>query len=71
MEKKFDCYQMVTDKIIALLEKGVIPWARPWTGVQTFAWSRSSGEPYSFLNEMLSDVRGKWLTFKQVQEADG
>ena len=31
MEKKFDCYQMVTDKIIALLEKGVIPWARPWT----------------------------------------
>lgn len=86
MEKKFDCYQMVTDKIIALLEKGVIPWARPWTGVQTSAWSRSSGEPYSFLNqmlladpdkeykdidEMLSDVRGEWLTFKQVQDAGG
>ncbi len=86
MEKKFDAYQMVTDKIIALMESGIIPWVRPWTGVQTSAWSRTTGEPYSFLNQMLladpekkyadidamlADVRGEWLTFKQAQEAGG
>lgn len=25
-------YQIVTDRIIAELEKGVIPWRKPWTG---------------------------------------
>ena len=25
-------YQMVTDRIIAELEKGIIPWKKPWTG---------------------------------------
>lgn len=83
---KFDAYQMVTDKIIALMESGIIPWKRPWQGIATSAWSRSSGEPYSFLNqmlladpekkyadiaEMLADVRGEWLTFKQCQDAGG
>lgn len=42
---KFDAYQMVTDKIIALMESGIIPWERPWQGIATSAWSRSSGEP--------------------------
>ena len=26
-----DIYAMVTDKIINLLENGVVPWRRPWT----------------------------------------
>jgi antirestriction protein ArdC len=27
---KLDVYQMVTDRIIALLEAGTVPWQRPW-----------------------------------------
>jgi hypothetical protein len=27
-----DVYAIVTDKIINLLEQGVVPWRRPWTG---------------------------------------
>lgn len=27
-------YEMVTDRIIEQLEKGIIPWQRPWTGVR-------------------------------------
>jgi len=27
-----DVYQMVTDRIITMLEQGSIPWDRPWTG---------------------------------------
>ena len=26
-----DIYAIVTDKIINLLEQGVVPWRRPWT----------------------------------------
>lgn len=26
-----DVYQLVTDKIISLLEKGIVPWQKPWT----------------------------------------
>ncbi len=26
-----DIYQIVTDQIIALLEKGTIPWRKQWT----------------------------------------
>jgi len=29
-QTSFDLYQTVTDKIIALLEQGIIPWHRPW-----------------------------------------
>ena len=89
MEKKFDAYQMVTDKIVALMENGVIPWAIPWNpanGGANCAWSRGTGKEYSFLNQMmladpdkeysslhelLADVRGEYLTFKQAQELGG
>jgi len=29
--KKMDAYAMVNEKILSLLEAGVIPWRRPWT----------------------------------------
>lgn len=46
-------YQLVTDRIIAELEKGNIPWNKPWTGIRSGAYSRSTGKPYSVLNQML------------------
>ena len=86
--QKFDAYQMVTDRIVALMENGLIPWARPWTGVDTCsgAWSRRDGRAYSMVNQMLladpdkkysswfdllNDVRGEWLTFKQALDLGG
>ena len=27
-----DIYQTITDKIIAELEAGTVPWVRPWSG---------------------------------------
>lgn len=37
-----DVYQMVTDRIIAMLEQGEIPWDRPWTGAGRWAIKRAS-----------------------------
>ena len=64
-------YQMITDRIIAELEKGVIPWAKPWTGVRSGAYSRSTGRPYSILNQMILGKPGEYLTFNQVRQAGG
>ena len=64
-------YEIVTDRIIAALQQGIIPWERPWTGVRDGAYSRATGRPYSLLNQMLLGKPGEWLTYKQAQEAGG
>ena len=68
--QKFDAYQMVTDRIISLMESGVIPWARPWSGVRSAsgAWSRRDGRAYSMLNQMLlADPEKKYTTWEDLQ----
>ena len=39
----FDIYAAITDRIIAELENGIIPWHKPWTGTTTGAISRETG----------------------------
>lgn len=83
---KYDAYQMATDRICALLEQGIKPWAKPWTTVMSCGWSGQTGRPYSFLNQMLladpdkkyesmeewlDDIRGEWLTFNQIKGRGG
>lgn len=58
----FDIYAAVTDRIIAQLEQGVIPWHKPWTGVQSGAISGATGKPYSLLNQMLLGKPGEWYS---------
>jgi antirestriction protein ArdC len=75
-------YQEVTDRIIAELEAGRIPWVQPWgSAAATTGLPRNalSGRAYSGINILLlwSAVveRGYpaqgWLTFKQAIEAGG
>ena len=35
-ENKKDLRKELTDKIISELEKGVVPWEKPWDGAQSF-----------------------------------
>ena len=65
-----DIYSEVTARIIAQMEEGVIPWSKPWVACGK-AISRSTGKPYSLLNQMLLGRPGEYLTFKQCQEAGG
>lgn len=64
-------YEMVTEKIIEELEKGRIPWQKPWTGVKSGAYNRISKKPYSLLNQMLLGKAGEWASFKQWTELGG
>lgn len=68
---KANVYDMVTDRIIAELEKGQIPWQKPWTGVRDGAYNRITKRPYSLLNQMLLQHRGEYATFKQWQDLGG
>lgn len=66
-----DVYQEVTDRIIAQLEQGIIPWQKPWKG-SNLAISHSTGKPYSLLNQLILERRGgEYLTFAQVQKEGG
>lgn len=65
---------MVTDRIVAQLEKGLVPWRKPWTGVgveEGGAINYVTRKPYSLINQMLLGREGEYLTFNQVKERGG
>ncbi|MEW9673935.1 ArdC family protein [Ammoniphilus sp. 3BR4] len=62
-------YEMVTTKIIQLLEQGVIPWRRPWT-TRGAAVNWVTQKPYRGINTMLLDP-GEYATFNQIKEVGG
>ncbi|XEC97036.1 ArdC family protein [Paenibacillus tarimensis] len=61
-------YDIVTDRIISELEKGVVPWRKPWIGGGAVNWKTQ--KPYRGINTMLLEP-GEYATFKQVTEAGG
>jgi antirestriction protein ArdC len=71
---KMDIYAIVTEKIINLLESGVVPWRRPWT---TTGLPRNlvSKKPYRGVNFFLLSaskyVSPFWLTIRQANELGG
>lgn len=65
-------YEIVTERIISELEKGIIPWKQPYNVAAPEAINYVSRKPYSFLNTMLLGGRsGEYLTRKQAEELGG
>lgn len=69
-------YQIVTDRILAMLEKGVAPWRKPWSaGKGGFPLNMTSGRHYSGVNVWLlygSQFSSPyWLSFKQALDLGG
>lgn len=69
-KKGNNVYQMVTDRVIEQMKKGIIPWQRPWTGTAGTI-NYVTRKPYSLLNQMLLGREGEWITFKQLKERGG
>ena len=57
--KNNEIYNKVAERIIEELEKGIIPWQQPWFGTVSGPFSRSTGKPYSFINQILLGKRIK------------
>ena len=67
-----DIYKEVTDRIIAQMENGIIPWQKPWVaGGNAVAISHTTGKAYSLLNQMMLGRPGEYVTFKQCQQEGG
>jgi antirestriction protein ArdC len=66
--EKFDVAEMVTEKILAALDKGEIPWRKPWRG--GLPCNLISKAPYQGINLFIlamSDYKSRyWLTYKQA-----
>ncbi len=69
-----DTYAIVTDKIINLLEQGVVPWRRPWTSAG-LPHNLVSKKSYRGINHFLLSaskyVSPFWLTMRQANELGG
>ena len=61
-------YEIVTNKIIEELEKGVIPWEKPWFGSKINYETRKS---YKGVNLLLLPKNGEYLTYHQVKKHGG
>lgn len=64
-------YEEIFTRITADLEKGIIPWEKPWCLRGEGIVSHSTGHGYSLLNCMLLDRPGKYLTFAQAKREGG
>lgn len=62
-------YEIITEKIIAQLEKGVIPWHQPWTN-PCAAVNWKTQKPYRGINNFLVPP-GEYASKKQILEAGG
>jgi antirestriction protein ArdC len=68
---KVDVYQIVTDRIVSLLEAGTVPWQKPWTdaGVPMNAKSKRKYRGINFwLLLSLPYERHLYLTWDQIKE---
>ena len=70
-----DAYQVITDRIVAQLERGVVPWQKPWRGGEQMPRNLISGRDYRgvnvFLLHAMSYESPYWLTYKQASELGG
>ena len=77
-------YSQVTDRIIAELERGIVPWVQPWSSGEAGAGlglprNARTSKTYSGINILLlwdAVIKGgyttqQWLTFKQALELGG
>ena len=72
-----DAYQEITDRIIAALERGTVPWRTPWRA--RGHRNARTDRPYRGINTLVLQMaaleRGwndpRWLTYRQAQAAGG
>jgi antirestriction protein ArdC len=71
---RLDVYQMVTDRIITALEKGVVPWKQPWKKAGP-PQNLITGKVYRGVNFWLllafKYAQNYFLSFKQIKELGG
>ena len=74
---KADPYQIITNTIISRLEEGIIPWQKPWTGINNPNSPRNliKKKAYSGINYIILPSAGYkspyWATYQQIKQKGG
>ncbi|MBY5933102.1 DUF1738 domain-containing protein [Tateyamaria omphalii] len=71
---KFDASEVITNELIRVIERGVLPWRKPWTAGTSTRPLRHTGEPYQGINNFLLTMRTQlagygspfWMTIRQA-----
>lgn len=75
-----DVYEIVTERIMELLDKGIVPWRKPWRGgTAGMPKNLVSGKEYRGINTFLLHCSAMfcgydspyWLTYKQAADREG
>lgn len=74
-----DVYQLVTEQMLAALDREIIPWRKPWNGEDAQPMNGMSGNQYRGVNPFLLSAAmqcagyddPRWITFKQAKDAGG
>jgi len=68
-------YEIITNAILEKLERGSVPWHRPWNGPESMPKNLISKKEYQGINAFLLGCQGYgspfWLTFTQCKELGG
>ena len=75
---KFDAAASITNELIAIIDRGVLPWRKPWQVGGSSVPLRQNGEPYQGINNFLLTMRTMmagytspyWMTLRQANELD-
>lgn len=75
-KKRIDVYEIVTEKIIESLEAGVVPWRKPWLGIEGSGHANlNSKRPYTSINQLLLQLSPYespwWVTFAGAKRLGG
>ncbi len=62
--------EMVAERVLEELQKGVVPWNQPWFGSDRFV-SHVNGKHYSLLNCIMLGKPGEYATFNQISKEGG
>ena len=72
-------HRIVTERIIAALERGTVPWYKPWQAATGRPRSMSNGQPYRGTNVFLLGLAASeqgyaspyWGTYRQISDLGG
>ncbi|MEM6275318.1 MAG: zincin-like metallopeptidase domain-containing protein [Pseudomonadota bacterium] len=73
---RFDAAASITDELVRIIDRGVLPWRKPWTVGGSSVPLRQTGEPYQGINNFLLTMRTLmagytspyWMTLRQANE---
>ena len=68
-------YDRITERIVSLLEQGIVPWHKPWQVATGLPRNLVTQKPYGGINTFLLMSMGyespHWLTFRQAIQLGG